>query len=261
MTSAPERPVVLIADNDENDVFLIKRAFGKLNSVAPVVTVDNGEAVLAYLKGEGEYSDRSAWPLPGILLLDQWMPRLSGHEVLSWIRTQSEYRALPVVILSGGQSPGQIEVATRLGAACCPKQSDLNGMVDGLNEAISAALRLAWESSVQPSSVGKHVLVVDDDPAVLESLGLLISHVGHTVETAQTGVDALRKIDEQDFDLVFTDLQMPHMTGEELAREIKNRHPGLPVIMVSGRRSQCSSPFLPKPFSLDQLRQAIGAAG
>jgi CheY-like chemotaxis protein len=108
---------------------------------------------------------------------------------------------------------------------------------------------------------GKHVLVVDDDPVVLESLGLLVNHIGHSVETAQNGSDALGKLETSQFDLVLTDAKMPGMNGSQLAREIKLRKPNLPIILISGSPIPRTSPdcvcSLRKPFSLTELNAAI----
>jgi two-component system, chemotaxis family, chemotaxis protein CheY len=80
----------------------------------------------------------------------------------------------------------------------------------------------------------KRVLVVDDDPVVLESIALLIMHLGHVAETATNQQEALRKIDSGDkFDLVLLDFKIPGMDGHALAHEIKERCPAFPIVLVS----------------------------
>ena len=64
------------------------------------------------------------------------------------------------------------------------------------------------------------MLLVDDDPIILDALMLLVSHVGHQVDTAQSGAEAIRNLEQTDFDLVLTDSRMPQMNGEELAQVI-----------------------------------------
>src|SRR4051812_37894712 len=121
MAAVPECPVVLLADDNEDDVFLIRRAFTIFNRLARVLNVADGQAVLAYLQGTGAYADPLTRPLPSILILDQSMPYLSGGDALVWLRTQEEFRALPVVVLSGGLSPIQLQAVTALKAVFCAK--------------------------------------------------------------------------------------------------------------------------------------------
>jgi CheY-like chemotaxis protein len=110
------KTTILLAEDDQNDVMLIRRAFSKSHVVNPIACVDNGEQAVAYLSGEGEYSDRSKYPLPFMLLLDLKLPRLSGHEVLKWLRMQNGLRRLPVVVLTSSREPADINRAYELGA-------------------------------------------------------------------------------------------------------------------------------------------------
>ena len=114
----------------------------------------------------------------------------------------------------------------------------------------------------QMRTTPKSVLVVDDHEAVLESIAMFVMHIGHAALTVSSGAEALNKLDEGKFDLVLTDLQMPGMRGDELAREIKKRRPDLPVVLMTAGRAHehCSPSFagsLPKPFSLAELRNVI----
>lgn len=110
------RTTILLAEDDHNDVLLIKRAFSKSRIVNPIACVGNGEEAVAYLKGEGMYTDRRRYPLPFLLLLDLKLPRLSGHEVLKWLREQPLLKRLPVVVLTSSKQPADINRAYELGA-------------------------------------------------------------------------------------------------------------------------------------------------
>lgn len=109
------RPTILLAEDDQNDVQLIKRAFSKSRIINPIACVGNGEEAVAYLKGEGKYEDRRQYPLPFMLLLDLKLPRLSGHEVLKWVRAQPLLKRLPVVVLTSSKQPADINRAYELG--------------------------------------------------------------------------------------------------------------------------------------------------
>lgn len=107
---------ILLAEDDQNDVLLIQRSFNKARIVNPISCVKNGEQAIAYLKGEGEFADRHQYPLPFLLLLDLKLPRLSGHEVLKWLRQQPLLKRLPVVVLTSSRQPEDINRAYELGA-------------------------------------------------------------------------------------------------------------------------------------------------
>jgi CheY-like chemotaxis protein len=80
----------------------------------------------------------------------------------------------------------------------------------------------------------RKVLVVDDDPVVAKSFDRVLSTKGYAVVTARDGEEALRKIAAEDYDVVYTDIRMPGMSGIEVAEHIKGRRPWLPVVIVTG---------------------------
>ncbi|EEF63203.1 response regulator [Pedosphaera parvula] len=90
---------VLIADDLEIDRWLLKDAFHTTASGFQVVgEVADGEQVINYLAGRGEYSDRQRYPFPDVLLIDLMMPRKNGFEVLEWLQEQSfpKLRVVPM---------------------------------------------------------------------------------------------------------------------------------------------------------------------
>ena len=107
---------VLVADDDQNDVFFLRRAFDKAGLPYPVHDVRDGQEAIDYLSGCNDFKDRSQFPLPALLLLDLKMPRVSGFDVLRWLETRQELRDLPVVVLSSSNQPSDIEKAQALGA-------------------------------------------------------------------------------------------------------------------------------------------------
>ena len=115
MTIARSLPVLLVED-DPNDQILIRRAFTKAQLSNAVHLVEDGDAAVAYLAGEGPYADRQRHPLPGLVLLDLKLPRRSGLEVLGWLRAQPVLGRIPVVILTSSRQRDDIDRAYDLHA-------------------------------------------------------------------------------------------------------------------------------------------------
>jgi signal transduction histidine kinase len=114
-----------------------------------------------------------------------------------------------------------------------------------------------------------NILVVDDQPVLCQLMCEYLENDFHSVETAGNGLDALERFRDEKFDLVITDQIMAEMNGEQLASEIKQLAPTVPVILVTGFAEDSSVPqnkdgnvdfVLAKPISRSGLRQALTAA-
>jgi CheY-like chemotaxis protein len=112
-----DQPVVLIAEDSENDLLMLRRAFRQVGITAPVQYVSDGEQAIAYLNGEGKFMRRDEFPVPDLLLLDLKMPRKNGFEVLEWLRKQTSLRRLRVVVLTTSEDLRDVNRAYALGAA------------------------------------------------------------------------------------------------------------------------------------------------
>jgi CheY-like chemotaxis protein len=108
------------------------------------------------------------------------------------------------------------------------------------------------------------VLVVDDDPGVLEALGELLAELGAEPVLARGAAEALRRLAEAPADLAVIDVDMPGMNGLELTRTLRLRWAGLPVLLMSGRDYGAEAAeggaigFLLKPLSLEELSRWVG---
>jgi len=108
--------VILLAEDREDEVLLLRHAFAKANFLNPLQVVPNGDEAIHYLQGEGKYANRSEYPLPALVLLDLKMPRKDGFEVLQWIRQQPAMSALRVVVLTASDAIRDVNRAYQLGA-------------------------------------------------------------------------------------------------------------------------------------------------
>ena len=108
---------VLYAEDDENDMFFMERAFEKLNLANPLRIVPDGRQAIAYLSGSAPFSDRAENPLPCLILLDLSMPGKGGLDVLQWVRSQPRFSEIPVVVLTSSNQESDVHRAGLLGAS------------------------------------------------------------------------------------------------------------------------------------------------
>ncbi len=117
--------------------------------------------------------------------------------------------------------------------------------------------------------LAKKVLVIDDDPAVTRSMDRVLTGKGYAVITASNGAEALEKLAAERYDLVFTDIRMPGISGIEVTERLKASQPWLPVVIVTGFGSEEHearataagvSAFLHKPLSPEMIEGSAAEA-
>jgi len=112
----PDLTVILLVEDRQDDVFLIRTALEKGRVFNPIQAVQDGEEAIAYLMGEGKFANREEFPLPGLILLDLKMPRMDGFELLKWIRQQPGLQAVRVIVLTSSDHIPDVNLAYQLGA-------------------------------------------------------------------------------------------------------------------------------------------------
>ena len=109
------RALLLVEDN-EDDVFLMKRALKSARIVNPLLVVEDGQEALDYLGGAGKFADRDQYPLPAVVFLDLKLPFISGHDVLAWIRRQKQLEFIVVIVLTSSNEASDLSRCYALGA-------------------------------------------------------------------------------------------------------------------------------------------------
>lgn len=132
-SAASPLPVVLYAENDENDALLMEVCWKRAGLAASLRVVQDGHEAMDYLSGVGDYADRAAHPFPALVLLDLSMPGCSGLDVLAWVRARPGFADLPVLILSLSNQEKDRAEAMACGASdYVVKPTGLAGFVETL---------------------------------------------------------------------------------------------------------------------------------
>jgi two-component system sensor histidine kinase/response regulator len=107
------------------------------------------------------------------------------------------------------------------------------------------------------------ILVVDDDPLLLDLMVETLNTIGYNAEGVLGGKEALEYLEDNDVQLLITDIKMPEMDGIELSQLVKKLYPKLPVIFISAAFTPAvlqrieGEPFLAKPFRISQVEALI----
>ncbi|HWD20205.1 MAG TPA: response regulator [Verrucomicrobiae bacterium] len=159
---------VLLAEDDENDVWFMQRAFEAAGIDNPLQVAEDGEQAIAYLDGQGKFSDRAQFPLPLLMILDLKMPRKTGLDVLTWLRGQEILNCLPVIVFSSSAHPNDVELSYRLGAnafvvkpSSTTRRNDFARMLKGFwldfnlpplvcLEGLESARKIRWDALPAP---------------------------------------------------------------------------------------------------------------
>ena len=113
------------------------------------------------------------------------------------------------------------------------------------------------------------VLVVDDERNIRLTLTRTLESAGLEITTAVNGEEALALMERQEFDLVLLDLRLPGMPGTEVLARLRERHPGLPVVMITAHGTidiaveamrAGAADFIRKPFTPDEVREVVSRA-
>jgi two-component system, response regulator len=136
----PLHKPILVVDDDPVDRDLIALAFKRAGVESPVVTVEDGQEALDYLRAQGRFQGRAPEDLPNVIVLDLDMPRMDGFEFLRQVKANQDFTSIPVVVLTTSQNARDLTQSYALGASSCmTKPGDFEQLVE-----IARALGTYW---------------------------------------------------------------------------------------------------------------------
>lgn len=106
---------VLLVEDDPSDAQLAQREFRKMRLSNPVHHVSSVTEMIAYMSGEGRYSDRAKYPLPALIMLDMHLCNDDGLDAAAWLRSQLKFRKIPILAISGSGTE-RLKSAVDMGA-------------------------------------------------------------------------------------------------------------------------------------------------
>jgi CheY-like chemotaxis protein/HPt (histidine-containing phosphotransfer) domain-containing protein len=210
-----------------------------------------------------------------LVLLDVQMPGMDGFEALRVIRQTPQLQALVVIMLTSVDSLGKVANCPDLGwSAYLTKPVKQSQLLDTILEAIgrsavaNKSVRFQSEEQLSSPAVPLRILLAEDNDLNSHLAKVLLELVGHKVVPAENGKVVLDRLAEEDFDMVFMDVQMPGMDGFEATAAIR-ANPAwahLPIIAMTahamkGDRERCLAAgmddYVSKPLRMDEVLAAI----
>lgn len=136
---------VLIAEDDEDDRLLLRKAFSQRFEENVLHCVEDGVELMKYLRKDAPYDDENKYPSPQLVLLDLNMPKKDGRQVLKEIKTDKTLCKIPVIVLTTSHQQDDIESAYRLGTnSYITKPSSFEGLMN-----IARELENYWFKTVE----------------------------------------------------------------------------------------------------------------
>ena len=143
---------ILMVDDDKDDCMMTEKALRKNRVINPILFLSDGEELIDYLKRKGKYSDPNTSHRPCFILLDLNMPKMDGRKALLLVKSDPEFKNIPLVVLSTSSAEEDILRSYNLGAnSFITKPVNFEGLV-----AMMESLKHYWLEIVElPPETGK----------------------------------------------------------------------------------------------------------
>jgi signal transduction histidine kinase/CheY-like chemotaxis protein len=262
---------VLVVDDNETNRFILQETTNVWGMKPAVASgVDEAIATLEQARASGQ-------PIE-LVLTDMYMPRRDGFALIEWLRARPDYADVKVMILSSGPTAEHRARAREMHVTSyLTKPVRQSTLFDAIATAIgpaevhSAPPAAASAAGPQDQAVRSlQVLLAEDNPVNQMTATTMLEKLGHVVVVANNGRQAIDKLSEQPFDMVFMDVQMPEMDGVTATGEIRKnerstgRH--IPIVAMTahamkGDKEKCleagMDDYVAKPIRRKDLADVI----
>lgn len=237
---------IVVVDDDELIRELVKN--GLSQEKCRITQAENGAKVLQYLEKTKRYSLLTK---PDLIVLDVNMPDISGFEVLERLKSDPEFQAIPVIMLTRRDEDESVMKAYSSGA------------VDYITKPFKAP-ELATRIMSALKRDRKTILIADDDELIGDLLRQRFFLMGFTVLMARNGTEALARLHADQPNLAILDVDMPGMDGLTVLKHAKSSRTSshVPIIMLTKRNEKDNvvialdsgaHDYIAKPFDIDEL--------
>jgi signal transduction histidine kinase/DNA-binding response OmpR family regulator len=261
---------VLVVDDNETNRFILQEITNVWGMTPTVATsVDEAIAALEKARSDGQ-------PIQ-LVLTDMYMPRRDGFALIEWLRARPEYADVRVMILSSGPTADHRARAKELHVASyLTKPVRQSTLFDAIATALGPAELLPAAPAAAPASelaqVARplQILLAEDNPVNQMTATTMFEKLGHAVVVANNGRQAIDKLNEQAFDVVFMDVQMPEMDGVTATGEIRKQEQAtgkhIPIVAMTahamkGDKEKCleagMDDYVSKPIRRKDLAEVI----
>jgi len=261
---------VLVVDDNETNRFILQE-ITSVWGMKPAVASSVDEAIATLTLAQ-----RSGQPIQ-LVLTDMYMPKRDGFALIEWLRARPEYADVRVMILSSGPTPEHRARAKEMKVASyLTKPVRQSTLFDAIATAIGPA-ELLSTSPAAGAPVGRNdgartlqILLAEDNPVNQMTATTMFEKLGHSVVVAHNGRQALEKVYEQRFDVVFMDVQMPEMDGMTATAEIRKREQAnkghIPIVAMTahamkGDKEKCleagMDDYVSKPIRRKDLADVL----
>jgi CheY-like chemotaxis protein len=258
-------PVLVVDDNGSN-----RRILHEILTnwrMKPALASSGAEALAALGNGKANFA---------MVLLDLQMPVMDGLAVAERIRKDQRYSEVKLILLTSAGRPSDAERCEELRiSAYLTKPIKQSELFDAIVTAMAehGSTRAADRRTTVPlerSGRSLKVLLAEDNPVNQMLATRILEKLGHRVQVANNGKEAMQKVQDQTFDLIVMDVQMPEMDGLEATMAIRAAEKGsgrhVPIVAMTahamkGDRERCleagMDAYLSKPIRIDELKEVI----
>lgn len=226
---------ILIVDDDLNHVLLLEKRL-KAAGYQTMAASDGIEGL-----------EQAIHQRPDLIITDVLLPKMNGFQLIEQLKSNPETSTIPVIMMSAVYvTEEDMARGFELGAETYMTKADLALrkplQEEALLKATTSLLGRGGEKEEKEEKVETappaRLLVVDDDPEAVLLIVKRLQPEGYIIDTAADGQEALEKVFSAPFDLILLDIKLPKVDGLEVLSQVKDRHPGIAVVMMTAYGSE-----------------------